>query len=377
MLIAVDNVQAADDNSAAFLAALGQQARRARLMLLVTQTTGDDVVANAPLRAMRKRGARLKLAGLDAARVRRAGQLAVRQRGQHRPPGEAALRQERGQSAAVHGPRAAAGEEARSPSTSTAPGCCRSSSPPTSCRAASKSCWREARRAQPRRAQAVRSAEHSRPSASRSNAASRWSRACDERRSISRSTSWWPSRSCWSKTASYGFRQQALRESVLAQIDEARRKRAAPARSPNAARVGGAPASLADGSGLAPVARGRRAARRRLMAGAAREFLRHQGVESVEQVVHGDRDRARAVREAEALQVRDREHAVSADVAGVLRRLARHARSTASARSTSDSTSPASASRSSSSRFLPDKLALGLGLWRQPRCASCCSSCAG
>ncbi|RPI64825.1 MAG: hypothetical protein EHM50_00170, partial [Lysobacterales bacterium] len=67
LLVAVDNVQAADDNSTAFLAALGYEARHARLMLLVMHTTGDEVVAEVPLRAIRKRGVRLKLAGLDVA----------------------------------------------------------------------------------------------------------------------------------------------------------------------------------------------------------------------------------------------------------------------------------------------------------------------
>ena len=58
LLIAVDNVQAADDNSAAFLAALGQAGARARGSVLVaTQTSGDEVVAEVPLRALRKRAA--------------------------------------------------------------------------------------------------------------------------------------------------------------------------------------------------------------------------------------------------------------------------------------------------------------------------------
>jgi hypothetical protein len=64
LLVAVDNVQSADDNSAAFLVGLGHEARHAHLMLLVTQTTGDEVLAPVPLRALRKRAARLKLAGL-------------------------------------------------------------------------------------------------------------------------------------------------------------------------------------------------------------------------------------------------------------------------------------------------------------------------
>ena len=66
LLVAVDNVQTADDNSAAFLAALGQQAHARRLMLVVSQTSGDEIVAEVPLRAMRKRASRIKLAGLSA-----------------------------------------------------------------------------------------------------------------------------------------------------------------------------------------------------------------------------------------------------------------------------------------------------------------------
>ncbi|HMI91990.1 MAG TPA: protein kinase, partial [Polyangiales bacterium] len=64
LVIVVDNAQAADDNSAAFVAALGHEARHMRLLVLVTQTTGDSVVASVPLAALRKRSARLKLGGL-------------------------------------------------------------------------------------------------------------------------------------------------------------------------------------------------------------------------------------------------------------------------------------------------------------------------
>jgi hypothetical protein len=66
LLLAVDNIQAADDNSAAFLAALGHEARDTHLILLVTQRMGDDVAAPGSVRVLRKRGSRLKLAGLSA-----------------------------------------------------------------------------------------------------------------------------------------------------------------------------------------------------------------------------------------------------------------------------------------------------------------------
>jgi tRNA A-37 threonylcarbamoyl transferase component Bud32 len=64
LLVAVDNVQAADDNSAAFLAALGHEAHLARLAVVVTQRTGEAVLAPIPVRVLRKRSACLKLAGL-------------------------------------------------------------------------------------------------------------------------------------------------------------------------------------------------------------------------------------------------------------------------------------------------------------------------
>jgi tetratricopeptide (TPR) repeat protein len=66
LLIAVDNLQAADDNSAAFLAALGRRAKRERLVILVTQRTGDPVTAPLPVRALRKRSNNVKLGALSA-----------------------------------------------------------------------------------------------------------------------------------------------------------------------------------------------------------------------------------------------------------------------------------------------------------------------
>jgi hypothetical protein len=67
LFIAVDNIQAADDNSASFLAALGRESRGRRIVLFATQRAGDRVVAEAPVRMLRQRASRLKLAGLDAA----------------------------------------------------------------------------------------------------------------------------------------------------------------------------------------------------------------------------------------------------------------------------------------------------------------------
>jgi len=66
LFVAVDNVQSADENSAAFLAALGRESSRAQLVLVVTLRTGERLVAEAAVRMMRQRSSRLKLAGLTA-----------------------------------------------------------------------------------------------------------------------------------------------------------------------------------------------------------------------------------------------------------------------------------------------------------------------
>lgn len=66
MFVAVDNLQAADDNSAAFLAALGHRARELPLMVVYTQRIGEPVVAAAPVRALRRRAGRLKLGSLTS-----------------------------------------------------------------------------------------------------------------------------------------------------------------------------------------------------------------------------------------------------------------------------------------------------------------------
>lgn len=65
VLVAVDNIQAADENSVAFLAALGRSSPKCGLFVLATQRSGDPVVARAPLRDFRRRSGQLKLAGLD------------------------------------------------------------------------------------------------------------------------------------------------------------------------------------------------------------------------------------------------------------------------------------------------------------------------
>jgi tetratricopeptide (TPR) repeat protein len=65
LLLAVDNLQAADDNSAAFLAALGRKAKRERLVILATQRSGDPVVSALALKALRKRSSNLKLGALS------------------------------------------------------------------------------------------------------------------------------------------------------------------------------------------------------------------------------------------------------------------------------------------------------------------------
>jgi tRNA A-37 threonylcarbamoyl transferase component Bud32 len=66
LLLAVDNVQAADEASTAFLAGIGRESRNTRLILAVTQRSGEPVVAAAAVSALRKRSGHLKLAGLSS-----------------------------------------------------------------------------------------------------------------------------------------------------------------------------------------------------------------------------------------------------------------------------------------------------------------------
>src|SRR5262249_15591302 len=65
LLIIADNLQAADDGSAAFLAALGSRVRETHLMIVVAQRSGYAVVAATAVQALRKRCSRLKLGGLS------------------------------------------------------------------------------------------------------------------------------------------------------------------------------------------------------------------------------------------------------------------------------------------------------------------------
>jgi tetratricopeptide (TPR) repeat protein len=64
-VLAVDNLQAADDNSAAFLAALGRKAKRERLLIVATQRSADAVVAPLAVKALRKRSNSIKLGALS------------------------------------------------------------------------------------------------------------------------------------------------------------------------------------------------------------------------------------------------------------------------------------------------------------------------
>jgi tRNA A-37 threonylcarbamoyl transferase component Bud32 len=285
LLIAVDNAQSADDNSAAFLAALGQETRSAKLMLLITQTAGDDVVAKVPLRVMRKRAARLKLAGLDAraceelvsslfgnvantgrlARVlydKSAGnpqlcmdlaQLLVKRKivkyvdGSWVLPLELAHDELPSRVEELMRERLAAlGPDARQ--------LCESLSIHSK-RVPIERCLTLAGEMGEQRAYL----------------------ALDELVA---------DQILLAEGGNYGFRQQALRQSVLAQIDEARR-RALHQRAAQALLVSAEPevgVRMDAAWHLLHAGEDLRAAD--LMAGAARDFLRHQGVESVEDVVH-------------------------------------------------------------------------------------------
>ncbi|HVW24079.1 MAG TPA: protein kinase [Polyangiaceae bacterium] len=66
MFIWVDNVHAADDDSASFLLALGQRSRASRLLVLTTLRTGASVTAPETVRMLREQAQRLKLPSLDA-----------------------------------------------------------------------------------------------------------------------------------------------------------------------------------------------------------------------------------------------------------------------------------------------------------------------
>jgi tRNA A-37 threonylcarbamoyl transferase component Bud32 len=67
LLVCVDNLHAADDDSASFLVSLGRESRTARLFVMATLRTGNTVEAPDAVRIFRDRAPRLKLPGLDAA----------------------------------------------------------------------------------------------------------------------------------------------------------------------------------------------------------------------------------------------------------------------------------------------------------------------
>ncbi len=67
LLLAVDDLQAADEGSASLLAALSREGRGAALVVMATLRTGDAVAAPAQVSALRKQANRVPLAGLDAA----------------------------------------------------------------------------------------------------------------------------------------------------------------------------------------------------------------------------------------------------------------------------------------------------------------------
>ncbi|HET6332077.1 MAG TPA: protein kinase [Polyangiales bacterium] len=64
ILVAVDNAQAVDSNSAAFLAALAHASTEQPILLLLTQRTGDSVSALEQMRALRRHANQLKLGAL-------------------------------------------------------------------------------------------------------------------------------------------------------------------------------------------------------------------------------------------------------------------------------------------------------------------------
>jgi hypothetical protein len=65
LLLGADNVQVADELSASFLAALSGEARRAQLLVISLQRSGEEPVAPAAVHALHKRGSRLLLSGLE------------------------------------------------------------------------------------------------------------------------------------------------------------------------------------------------------------------------------------------------------------------------------------------------------------------------
>jgi hypothetical protein len=66
LLVCVDNLHDADDDSASFLAALGRESRGARLLVLTTLRTGSTLGAPETVKILRERAQRFKLPALDA-----------------------------------------------------------------------------------------------------------------------------------------------------------------------------------------------------------------------------------------------------------------------------------------------------------------------
>jgi hypothetical protein len=61
LLIALDNLHAVDDNSAAFLAALGMDAKHRNMLLICTRRLGEPIRAPVPVRKLQERSARVTL----------------------------------------------------------------------------------------------------------------------------------------------------------------------------------------------------------------------------------------------------------------------------------------------------------------------------
>jgi hypothetical protein len=65
LLLSIDNLQAVEDNSAAFLAALGFEARTRKLLIICSQRADDEVQAPSPVRELRGRAERVELGNLN------------------------------------------------------------------------------------------------------------------------------------------------------------------------------------------------------------------------------------------------------------------------------------------------------------------------
>ena len=85
LLVCVDNVHAADDDSASFLLTLGRESRASQLFVLTTLRTGGNVGASEAIRILRERAQRLRLPGLDAHACELLANGLVRWSGQRRP----------------------------------------------------------------------------------------------------------------------------------------------------------------------------------------------------------------------------------------------------------------------------------------------------